>query len=445
MNNKNTGKVPPEENSLLRYSGGSSYTTPEPSTSGSEALSPGNTASDSPIQFASRRERRSKELEKDKTLAPPISTNRKTSSSTPTPSNTGATPVLPPQLSWATTSLPIVPQPSSAASKDSPSAKTSPESKVRSAKVKIVEPIDVAPHNPKDYWGGTAILMSMVVFLVAQIIASIAVVFYILFGTDFLKSIQGGTQTVEEIMSDVPWLLILSLGLMYVAWFGCLWWVTKYRSGVQGGKKFWNAFKDNFRLTSFKYIDIAWGAGAAAVMLGFQYLVLNVLPKWFPSLNIEEAGNTGIFESLDGIWFYLIAFGLGGLLGPICEELFFRGFLLKGFSNHFSFKNIGRNMDIVEDGLSKYHMELRSMLIAYRAFTHKHRYLLASIISSIAFGLIHYQGGTSFASWLTVIMTGLLGLVFALMTTKLNRLYPAIIGHVLYNSSLFVVLATQRG
>lgn len=292
----------------------------------------------------------------------------------------------------------------------------------------------------KEYWGGTAMLTSLLVFLAAQIIAAFVLIGYIIFGDlEVLKSIQDGTGKVEDMIGSTPWLLLFTQILSYTAWLSCLWWVTRYRSGVQRGKKFWEAFKKNFRLTSFKPVDLAYGAVIAAVMVGVQFVVLNVLPTFFPSMRVEEAGNTSVFTSFEGPWFYIIAFGLGGLLGPICEELFFRGFLMRGFSNHYSYKNNGRNMDVLEDGLAEHGLALKSMVVSYRSFTHKYRYLLSAIVTSVLFGAMHYQG-----HWLTVAFTGLLGMVLATVTIKLNRLYPAIIAHVLYNTTLFVILATTR-
>jgi membrane protease YdiL (CAAX protease family) len=295
----------------------------------------------------------------------------------------------------------------------------------------------------KDYWGGTALLTSLAVFLVAQVIFAIILVVHILFNYDLLSSVQSDNIQVEQVLYDTPWLLLVSMIVMYIAWLGCMWWVSKYRSGVQKGKKYWGAFKDNFRLNNFKKRDIAYGVGIAAAMLGLQYLVLNVLPELAPSLKpeLEASDNTGPFKNMDGFWFYLIGFGVGGLIGPICEELFFRGFLLRGFENHYSYKNSGRNMDTLEDELGAQSSTIKSMIVSYRNFTHNNRYILATLFSTVLFGLAHFQVG---GSWITVALTGLLGLVFAVVTLKTNRLYPAIFAHIVHNSAVFLVLALSK-
>lgn len=294
----------------------------------------------------------------------------------------------------------------------------------------------------KAYWGGTAILSSVVIFLMIQVAIAIALISYILLSSsqEELIQLQTGDLKVEDFIGKVPMILIISQLVMYVGWLSIMWWVSKYRSGVQLGKKFWTAFKENFWLDTFKKVDILIGVGIAAAMVGLQFLVLQVLPKVFPGINMEGAGNTSIFASLDGAYYYIIAFGIGSVIGPICEELFFRGFLIRGLSNHFSYTNSGRNLDILEEELHKKDTGLGSMITLYRSWANKYRYVIAIILSSIVFGFIHFQGAETFGQWLTVIFTGTLGLVFAIVTVKLKRLYPAMIAHVLYNGTMFVLL-----
>jgi membrane protease YdiL (CAAX protease family) len=292
----------------------------------------------------------------------------------------------------------------------------------------------------KTYWGGTAILSSAVVFLVIQIIIAVVLVSYILFAQpNGLLDIQNGTSDVNAIIAGVPLLLVLSQATMYLGWLGSMWWVTKYRSGVQLGRKFWTAFKENFWI-KFKKRDLLIGAGIAAVMMGFQLVVLNVLPSLFPQINMEGAGNTSTFEALDGVWFFIIAFGIGSVIGPICEELFFRGFIMRGLLNHFSFSKESRNIDDFENEAGKRSFMLKNVVVSYRDWASKHRSALAIIISSIFFGFMHFQGSETFGQWLVVIVTGTLGLVLGFTTLKLQRILPAMVAHILYNTTSFVLL-----
>jgi membrane protease YdiL (CAAX protease family) len=292
----------------------------------------------------------------------------------------------------------------------------------------------------KTYWGGTAILSSALVFVAIQFILTIVFIGYIIFEQpESLLAIQNGSTDVNQVIASVPLLLILIQVGMYIGWLSSMWWVTQYRSGVQLGRKFWTAFKENFWI-KFKKRDLLIGAGIAAAMQGVQFLILNGLPALFPSLNLEDAGNTATFEALNGIWFFIIAFGIGSIIGPICEELFFRGFIMRGLLNHFSFSKESRNIDDFENEAGKRSFMLKNLVVSYRDWTSKHRAALALIISSTLFGFMHFQGYESIGQWMVVIVTGTLGLALGFTTLKLQRILPAMIAHILYNTTSFVLL-----
>lgn len=423
MTNNDENKINTEGNdSLLNYTEGTSSTSPASPVLPSEAVSETGANNQPSTQFESRRARRMSETG--------VMPQAQKAVTKPAPEPTAVEVVRP-----APTPTPV-----SAPVQTPTKAGMLPAPALSSLSYAVKKP---SKSFSKDYWGGTAMLTSLAVFLVAQVIFAIILVVHIALNYNLLSSVQSKSLSIEQVMYDTPWLLLVSMIIMYVAWLSCMWWVSKYRSGVQKGKKWWGAFKDNFRLNNFKKRDIAYGAGIAAVMLGLQFLVLNVLPELIPSLKpeLQASDNTGPFKSLNGFWFYLIGFGVGGVVGPICEELFFRGFLLRGFENHFSYKNSGRNMDTLEDELGAQSSTIKSMIVAYRHFTNKYRYVLAVILTTVLFGLAHYQVG---GSWITCALTGLLGLVFALVTLKTNRLYPSMVAHIVHNSTVFLVLALSK-
>lgn len=400
MQNNDAGKEKnQDDNYLLSYDDDASAENAFNSTVGrSDSLSTPSSDNSSPIQFGSRKERRKREQEYTQTM--PQSNNHSYYGQFSNQFDNNA---------------------------QNPALKS-----------------DYTPPSPKEYWGGTAMLVSLLIFIGAQIVAAIGIVVNISLNPGaYEKVMTGGTIAIQEALVATPLLLIFMMVIgQYLPWLGSMWWVAKYRSGVQRGKKFWAAFKDNFRLNDFKWVYAIWGVGIAAAMLGLQYFVLYILPAWFPSMQeeINAAGNAHMFAAIEGAWLYIIAFGIVGFLGPIVEELFFRGFLLRGFENTLSYKNVGRNMDVLEEGLDEQDLGLFvSILASYRAFTHQHRHMIAAIVTSILFGLIHYQG-----SLITCLFTGILGFVFALVTLKLNKLYPAIIAHVLYNSSLMFMMITSQ-
>ena len=407
-NNDGSNMNTEDNNSLLKYSKGTSYSSLSSPVSKSEGVLEGESANQPPVQFESRRARRISE--------------------------TGLMPQVPDvtEKSEVVVKQQPIKTGSSTPNYSSPSSIPEYSSEVKAPKRR-------SGNRPsKDYWGGTAMMMSLLLLLVAQLLIAGILIIRVAVDSELLQKVLSDSSYLQVLVSTTPWLLLLGNAFMYLSWVSSMWWVTKYRSGVQKGKKFWNAFKDNFRLNNFKPMDIAFGAGIAVVMVGFQQLVLTGLPQIFPSLTaeFEAADNSGTFKSLDGAWFWVIGLGMVTLVGPICEELFFRGFLLRGFSNHYGYKNSGRNMDVLEEGLAEQAIGLKSMMVSYRSFTHKYRYVLAIIASSLLFGLVHFQG-----SWITTLMTGILGLVFAIVTIKFKKLYPAIFGHIFHNGIIFAMLA----
>lgn len=299
----------------------------------------------------------------------------------------------------------------------------------------------VGTRAEKTYWGLTAIAVSFVVFLAFQVIASVGLIFYLL-ATVPLEELQ--SLDLTAFLVSVPLVIILSQLSMYIVWVGSAWWVTQFRSGVKQGKKFWAAWRDNFWFR-FKVRDIFIGLGVAALMMGFQLGILNLLPVIFPGLNEDEIGNTGLFETLDGVWFYVIALGIGGIIGPFLEELFFRGFLMRGLVNHFSYSNTTRSIDVLEEEMTKKSSVLGSMVTAYRAFMYKHRWAISIIITSVAFGLMHFQGAESWEQLITPLFTGFLGFILGFMVYKIRRIWPSIFAHIFYNTTSFVLLLFALG
>lgn len=111
----------------------------------------------------------------------------------------------------------------------------------------------------------------------------------------------------------------------------------------------------------------------------------------------EESSNTDFLtDAKDSPWVIvlIIAVTLGA---PITEELLFRGLVL-------------------------------------RAWQKRSGATVAVIGSTILFTAVHYQGGSLVDSLPLFIVIGLLGAGLALLTLRTNRLTPAIIAHMLFNT-----------
>ena len=155
---------------------------------------------------------------------------------------------------------------------------------------------------------------------------------------------------------------------------------------------------------SFKPIDLLWGVlgGIAALVASVTISVLWTL------LNDESApSNTEFLPDRPGVLTGLAVFVLVALLTPVAEELFFRGLMLRA---------LGRRWNLT----------------------------VGVIVSSVVFGLFHFQGDSLLDGLAIVIVTAAFGAVFAGLTVLVRgRLGPAIVAHVVVNAT--AVLVTFAG
>lgn len=102
------------------------------------------------------------------------------------------------------------------------------------------------------------------------------------------------------------------------------------------------------------------------------------------------------------------------LIGPICEELLFRGEIGMSFRDSTMFRKMGE----------------------------KPRKIAVCILSGLLFGILHFQTGSDMVvSLLTMLFTSLIGVFFSwLALYKFNSVVPTMAAHVTYNS--FAVVAS---
>jgi membrane protease YdiL (CAAX protease family) len=135
----------------------------------------------------------------------------------------------------------------------------------------------------------------------------------------------------------------------------------------------------------FKWQDLALGLG----LLLFVYFFSIINNLVMTMLGVVTQAET-IFEVLDEIDSLAIFVLASTVLAPIFEEIFFRGFLFKGFRQKYGWK-------------------------------------IALILSALIFSLFHGQVAT-------LIPTFLLGSLFAYMHQRTGSILPSIIMHFLVNS-----------
>lgn len=265
----------------------------------------------------------------------------------------------------------------------------------------------------KKTWGIPSVLISFAIFLGLQVVVSFGAVFYAV-ATD---THNDPVKAIQHLLAS-PWLFLLGGLSMYAVWLGSMAFATYVR-----GQK---SFKKDFGL-AFKKWDIFIGLGLA--VLGF--IVVNSASWLFGDvfhLNMKGSDNGSQISSFSGIWLIIIAGGVASILGPFCEELFFRGFTLRAV-----IKSIQNTYARVTQ---KEHAPRRLRLMIW---LDKYKNVIAIIASSTIFGFMHFQGFETFGQWFVVLATGTLGLIFGICAVKFGRLGPTIFGHIFYNGGTLLL------
>lgn len=297
------------------------------------------------------------------------------------------------------------------------------------AKQPDVEPARVLPKK-KHKWGMPEVLISAIILICSQVALAAGVTIYAL-APQLFGGETGGVETSLKAAEDVlysPLVLILSSATMYGSWLIMMQYSTRVRGLKSWAKDFW--LKAKFPK------DILLGLGLAAIGMALVQGLSFLLQ--LTGIDMTEASNTEVFENQQGFWKYFIFFGLVSIIGPFMEELFFRGFLMQALIRHFRRGNVegprsGFGASVQENSAMTFYLYIK-----LRNWGYKHKYSISAIISSIVFGMMHFQG-TSPGELATVLVTGILGLVFAIATIKTQRLAPSIIGHIAYNGTIAII------
>lgn len=264
--------------------------------------------------------------------------------------------------------------------------------------------------NKKKTWGITDALLNFAAFLLVQIAMVIIGI-----------AIVGGNPDAILALTTNPIFLILSSVSMYAVWIGGMWYVTKFK-----GK---NSFKLDFKVW-FKKFDVFIGLGIAAALYGLVFLSQKVLTDM--GVDLTGSDNGAVITGMQGIWFILMGIGIASILGPISEELFFRGFLLNSV-----IKTVDNQTEKIKE--QKLDKDEAPFLVGMNKFFQKIKVPLAIILSSAIFGLMHFQGVETFGQWYVVIVTGTLGLVFGIASIFFKRIGPGIFAHIFYNGGTLLL------
>jgi membrane protease YdiL (CAAX protease family) len=214
-----------------------------------------------------------------------------------------------------------------------------------------------------------------------------------------------------QLLLAAPWVLLVLQMSMYIVWVGIMLWAT-YRKGLRSfAKDFWVRFRWYDPLLG---IAIAWG------LLALSQVITTVIEALYPNQNYSGLDNGATLTNFTGIWFWVLGIGVVGIIGPLCEELFFRGLLMQG----------------ARRWLARYFPTLTGRWIN----------VIALIVSSIAFGSVHLNGVANFGQILVPFLTGGIGVVLGFIVLRSKRMGINIFTHMAFNTTsviLGVILASH--
>lgn len=289
------------------------------------------------------------------------------------------------------------------------------------------------PPKKKRKWGLFEVVLTIFVLLATQIALGLVIIVIAI-----AQNSQNGAE-LEQLSNSTDGLvkyatsgmaILLSGLLMYLTWLGGMAYSTYFRGLKSFAKDFW--LKINFKT------DILIGLAAAVGLLVLEIALMSLLHAF--GVDTTGSNNATPLTSQEGIWFFIIAIAIGSFIGPIMEELFFRGFLLQALIRFFRRGNKSAPTSQFGLAVQGNSAKLYNGYLALRHWLYRHKYLVAALITATFFGFMHFQG-TSFGNWLVVGITGSIGLALALLTLKFKRLGPAIFAHIFFNF-ISVMLAT---
>jgi hypothetical protein len=244
------------------------------------------------------------------------------------------------------------------------------------AEPQLIPPAPKAGENP--VWSGWDVLVIAALTLGMLFILQLLIVFG---ARHFAFPSESWMEVAEK-----PSLAILSELLTYIA-------VALYMIMLVEGKyraRFWQAIRWNW--PGFSGISMM---GIGVLMLGFDALGRFLpMPKTTPF-------DQFFARPLDA--YLTVAFAI--TLGPLMEELFFRGFL---------YPVIARRMGAV----------------------------WGILLTSVPFGLMHYA---QYRSWSAVLIILMVGIVLTVVRTTTKSVAASFLAHVGYNGSLMVLAAIATG
>lgn len=281
-------------------------------------------------------------------------------------------------------------------------------------------------------WGFQEVILSVVALF------SVQALFLIIIALSVTKDLFGegieDSAVIEEAVMDRLYEgqnLAILLVMNYVVWLGTMLYATYFKGLKSFAKDFW---------VRFRWLnDLAIGLAIAVVIRGAEMILYTTLQD--AGVDLSGAENTSKIVGQEGIYYFLVAILFASIIGPIMEELFFRGLLLQAFLRNFRRGNISGPKTVFGETVLTNAAPLFNGFVSFRNWTYRHRYVLSAVFSGLIFGMVHWSGEPGFVPFITVIETGLIGILFAFIVIKTKRLGITIFAHCFFNLS-GVIMAT---
>lgn len=168
----------------------------------------------------------------------------------------------------------------------------------------------------------------------------------------------------------------------------------------------WRRFKDILGLKNFRISYIVGGISVGVI----YFLGLAIIQGIFSHFGVEvgNSDTSDMFNNLTGSQRVIILLVFVSIVGPIIEELFFRGYIL-GF---------------LREGHKALEKKITSPIV-----------LWTIIFSSIIFAILHFQGLSRPIDFLVLGWTFLFASASAILRIKTDSLYPSMAAHITYNGA----------
>jgi uncharacterized protein len=250
------------------------------------------------------------------------------------------------------------------------------------------EPESWAKRNGFAHWA-IAIIWLVIVLILFQVVASLVFV-----GLMFITGDIASGQDVADILANRVDLLFIGNTTGQVLFIGlATFWVVKLHTTTESKLSF---LRFRWKKDSLKYVLygslLVVTVQPLVIYLGHLNSLIPV-PESLTDLQVSQYQMIQDFLSTEGIlWFGLLHIAL---VPSICEEVLFRGYVLRAFEKSWGI-------------------------------------IAAIVFSGIIFGLFHIQLGN-------LMPLATLGMILALMTWLSGTIWPAIIAHLINNGSAVFV------